>query len=179
MVHFMKLSGLVIVGAALLSGCMVDAAEDIDEGAVTEAEGLIGNPRALSNAFARTCMAVAAASQADGAAVQTAACNGSPSQAWTIQWRTGDLYEIVAQHSGKCLTIDQGSQADGARAIQWRCGGTNNQLFRVDSGSSSSTRFISKSSDKCLDLATRSTAAGIRVIQWRCDNTAKQRWIQW
>ncbi|MEV4054795.1 RICIN domain-containing protein [Amycolatopsis sp. NPDC049688] len=88
------------------------------------------------------CLAVDAASTADGAAVVQQTCtDGAAAQQFTLRKVTyggNDPrdYQLVARHSGKCVDVSGVSTTPGAQVIQWTCKPVNqssplNQTWRL------------------------------------------------
>jgi hypothetical protein len=81
----------------------------------------------LVNQQSGKCLEVAAASTADGAAIQQATCtDGAANQQFTLRRVTYSGndphdYQLVARHSGKCVDVEGASTTVGARLIQWPC----------------------------------------------------------
>ncbi|MET8853874.1 RICIN domain-containing protein [Amycolatopsis sp. NPDC004625] len=88
------------------------------------------------------CLAVDAASTADGAAVVQQTCaDGAANQQFTLRKVTyggNDPrdYQLVARHSGKCVDVSGVSTTAGAAVLQWTCKPVNqssplNQTWRL------------------------------------------------
>ena len=73
------------------------------------------------------CLDVAAASTADGAAVQQWDCNGTGAQLFHVSSVGGGYVKIVNATSNKALDVTDVSTADGALIQQWTYGGGTNQ----------------------------------------------------
>ena len=77
------------------------------------------------NVNSNLCLAVDAASTAQGARMVQLACNAN-AQSQVIAWSGTSL---VIQHNKQCVDIYGGSTANGAQVIQWPCHGGSNQQF--------------------------------------------------
>lgn len=81
------------------------------------------------------CLDVANASVADAAAVVQGRCWNGGNQKWRLKQVGSEgginIYEIIAQHSGKCLDVAHASLAHAASVVQARCWGGANQRFLV------------------------------------------------
>ena len=73
------------------------------------------------------CVDVAAASSANGTAIQLYTCNGTGAQVWQAQGN-GTLRNPQAN---KCLDATGASAADGTRLQIWDCFGGTNQVWRL------------------------------------------------
>ncbi|MEV6301166.1 chitosanase [Actinoplanes sp. NPDC051861] len=142
--------GLVIPGAALVYGLL-------PAGAATAGpiKGLGGK-----------CIDVAAASTANGTAVQLYDCNNSAAQQWTVGNADQTLRAL-----GKCLDVTAASTANGAKIQLYDCNGTGAQKWTFSNGA-----LVNTGSGKCLDVTSASTANGTRLQIWTCASTANQTW---
>ena len=112
------------------------------------------------------CIDVAAASSANGTAVQLWECNGTNAQRWTFG-TDGSLRAL-----GKCLDIADWGTANGAKVQLWDCAsGQSNQTW-VRDGSS----YRNPASGKCLDNPANGSGNGNRIQIWTCYNNDAQRW---
>jgi chitosanase len=143
---------LVIPGAALAYGLLPASAATA--GPIT---GLAGK-----------CVDIAAASSANGAAVQLYDCNGTAAQTWTVGNADNSIKAL-----GKCLDVAAAGTANGAKVQLYDCNGTNAQKWTVSGGA-----LVNTGSGKCLDVTNRSTANGARLQIWSCASGASnQTWI--
>jgi glucosylceramidase len=110
------------------------------------------------------CVDVAAASSANGAAVQLYTCNGTTAQ----QWTAGSDGTVRAL--GKCLDVAAASSADGAKVQLYDCNGTAAQQWTAGAGGSL------RALGKCLDATGPSSADGTRLQIWTCSGGANQSW---
>jgi peptidoglycan/xylan/chitin deacetylase (PgdA/CDA1 family) len=120
------------------------------------------------SASAGTCLT--AASNADGAVVETEPCvaGGSTSQAWTI---SGSSIQIFGN---KCLDVTGGATASGTKMQIWTCtGGDTNQAWTL-----SGNTITWSGHSSCLDLTGGSTAAGNVVQIWTCTGGPNQQWTR-
>ncbi|MFD4754055.1 ricin-type beta-trefoil lectin domain protein [Streptomyces sp. NPDC058426] len=112
------------------------------------------------------CLDVAAASSANGTAVQMYDCNGTSAQ----QWNVGADGTVRAL--GKCLDVASGSTANGAKLQLWDCNGSGAQKWTVTAAKD----LVNPQADKCADVQDKSTANGARVQLWTCTGTSNQKW---
>jgi hypothetical protein len=112
------------------------------------------------------CVDVAAASNANGTAVQLYDCNGSGAQSWT----TGNSDNSI-QALGKCMDVAAASTANGAKIQLYDCNGTNAQKWTV-----SGNTLVNTGSGKCLDATNQSSANGNQLQIWSCTGAANQTW---
>jgi hypothetical protein len=112
------------------------------------------------------CVDVAAASTANGAAVQLYDCNGSSAQ----QWNVGT--DGTIRGLGKCLDAASAGTANGTLTQIWDCNGSGAQQWRV----STSGDIVNVPANKCLDAAGPSSANGTRLQLWTCTGAANQKW---
>jgi mannan endo-1,4-beta-mannosidase len=115
------------------------------------------------------CADVAAASSANGTAVQLYTCdtNGT-AQAWTM---AGDG---TVRALGKCLDVTGGVAADGTKVQIWDCtAGNLNQQWRYNATAQTLTN---PATGRCLDATGQATANGTRLQVWTCNGLSNQRW---
>ncbi|MEW2516563.1 ricin-type beta-trefoil lectin domain protein [Actinacidiphila alni] len=123
-----------------------------------------GNASAI-HGYGGKCVDVAAASSANGAAVQLYDCNGTAAQQWT---RTGSTFRAL----GKCLDVASAGTANGSKVQLWDCNGTGAQAWTTGANNS----LVNTGSGKCLDATGPSSANGTRLQIWDCAGSANQAW---
>ncbi|GGM38680.1 glycosyl hydrolase family 18 protein [Dactylosporangium sucinum] len=116
--------------------------------------------------LAGKCVDVAAASTANGAAIQLYTCNGTNAQNWTVA-TDGTLRAL-----GKCMDVTSAGTANGTKIQLWDCNGTGAQVWQ----SQSDGTLRNPASSKCLDVTDNSSADGARLQIWDCFAGANQRW---
>ncbi|MFC4033379.1 glycoside hydrolase family 19 protein [Streptomyces polygonati] len=116
--------------------------------------------------LAGKCADVAAASNANGTAVQLYDCNGTTAQRWS-NGGDGTLRAL-----GKCLDVVDRSTADGAAVQLWDCSGGANQQWVVTAAHD----IVNPAANKCLDVRDNSSANGSRLQIWTCTGAANQKW---
>ncbi|HYE07553.1 MAG TPA: RICIN domain-containing protein [Planctomycetota bacterium] len=89
---------------------------------------------------------------------------------------SGQLYKLVAKHSGKCLDVSGGSTADGANVHQWSDNGSTAQQWRVDALGDGTWSLTARCSGKALDVWGASSADGADIVQYSTHGGANQRW---
>ncbi|WP_443079269.1 family 16 glycosylhydrolase [Streptomyces sp. NBC_01498] len=111
------------------------------------------------------CLDVAAASSANGTAVQLYDCNNSAAQ----QWSRGpnDSLRVL----GKCLDVKDNSTADGAKLQIWDCNGGGNQRWAV----SGANDVVNIQANKCMDAGGPGVNGTLTQL-WTCAGTANQKW---
>jgi len=112
------------------------------------------------------CVDVAAASSANGTAVQLYDCNGSTAQQWTV----GSDGTIKAL--GKCMDLTAAGTANGTQVQLYDCNGTGAQKWQAGSGRT----LVNPASGRCLDATGPSSANGTRLQIWDCAGSANQQW---
>jgi chitinase len=112
------------------------------------------------------CVDVAAASSANGTAIQLYDCNGSNAQNWTVA-TDGTLRAL-----GKCMDVTAAGTANGSLVQLYDCNGTGAQAWQAQSNGT----LRNPSSGKCLDAQNNSSANGTRLQIWDCFAGANQRW---
>jgi hypothetical protein len=117
--------------------------------------------------LAGKCIDVAAASTANGAAIQLYTCNGTTAQNWTVS-SDGTLRAL-----GKCMDVSAAGTANGTKIQLWDCNGTGAQIWQYNTGNSTLRNPVS---NKCLDVTGNSSADGARLQIWDCFAGANQRW---
>jgi chitinase len=117
--------------------------------------------------IAGKCVDVAAASSANGTAIQLYDCNGSNAQNWTVG-TDGTLRAL-----GKCMDINAAGTANGSLVQLYDCNGTGAQVWQ----SQSNGTLRNPASGRCLDASNNSSANGTRLHIWDCFAGANQRWV--
>ena len=111
------------------------------------------------------CVDVAAASNANGTAVQLYTCNGTNAQQWTSS--SGTLQAL-----GKCMDVTAAGTANGTQVQLYDCNGTAAQQWTHQSNG----ELVNTGSGKCLDATGPSSADGTRLQIWTCADSANQQW---
>lgn len=176
MVHWFKLSGL-IVGASILSACLAGGGAELadEEVALDDTQGLIGEARIIFNDSNNSCMT--RPTTANSAQIELTACTAAGNQQWIARPRANGFFEIVANGTEKCIGIEGSSKLNGAFAIQEACDSTNDQLFRIDTATLTHTRLTNANSGKCLEIE-QSASGSARITQEQCVDNVAQRWTQ-
>ncbi|MET8148000.1 glycosyl hydrolase family 18 protein [Actinoplanes sp. NPDC049668] len=117
--------------------------------------------------IAGKCVDVAAASSANGTAVQLYDCNNTAAQTWTVA-TDGTLRAL-----GKCLDIAAAGTANGSLVQLYDCNGTGAQQWQAQSNGT----LRNPASGRCLDASNNSSANGTRLQIWDCFAGANQRWV--
>jgi chitinase len=112
------------------------------------------------------CVDVAAASSANGTAIQLYDCNGTAAQTWTIST------DSTIRALGKCMDIASGSVANGALVQLWDCNGSGAQVWQPQANGN----LRNPQSGKCLDAKDLGTANGTRLQIWTCAASGNQFW---
>ncbi|MFE2616152.1 glycosyl hydrolase family 18 protein [Micromonospora chalcea] len=112
------------------------------------------------------CVDVAAASTANGTAIQLYGCNGTAAQSWTVAG-DGTLRAL-----GKCLDVTSAGTANGTTIQLWDCNGTGAQVWQAQSNGT----LRNPASGRCLDATGNSSANGTRLQIWDCFGGANQVW---
>ncbi|WP_249998149.1 glycosyl hydrolase family 18 protein [Actinoplanes sp. M2I2] len=112
------------------------------------------------------CVDIAAASSANGTAVQLYDCNGSNAQNWTVG-TDGTIRGL-----GKCLDVAAAGTANGSLVQIYDCNGTGAQQWQAQSNGT----LRNPVSNKCLDASNNSSANGTRLQIWECFAGTNQRW---
>jgi glucosylceramidase len=116
--------------------------------------------------LAGKCVDVAAASSANGTAVQLYDCNGTTAQNWTLA-TDGSIQSL-----GKCMDVTAASTANGAKIQIYDCNGTAAQKWTV-----SGNTLVNSGSGKCLDATDNSSVNGNQLQIWSCvAGAANQQW---
>jgi hypothetical protein len=117
--------------------------------------------------IAGKCVDIAAASSANGTAVQLYDCNGTTAQNWTVG-TDGTIRAL-----GKCLDVAAAGTANGSLVQIYDCNGTNAQKWQAQSNGT----LVNTGSNRCLDASNNSSANGTRLHIWDCFASANQRWV--
>ncbi|WP_435172819.1 ricin-type beta-trefoil lectin domain protein [Actinacidiphila sp. bgisy145] len=128
--------------------------------------GTGGGTTGAITGYGGKCVDVAAASSANGAAVQLYDCNGTNAQQWTVG-SDGTLRAL-----GKCMDVTSAGTADGTQIQLYDCNGTGAQVWQAQSNG----ELVNSASGKCLDATGPSSANGTRLQIWTCYDSANQQW---
>ncbi|MBM9506912.1 ThuA domain-containing protein [Actinacidiphila acididurans] len=112
------------------------------------------------------CVDVAAASTANGTAIQLYDCNGTSAQNWTVG--TDNTLRAL----GKCMDVTAAGTANGTKVQLYDCNGTGSQVWQPGANGS----LVNPQSGKCLDATGPSSANGTRLQIWTCTGAANQSW---
>ncbi|MFC4031940.1 ricin-type beta-trefoil lectin domain protein [Streptomyces polygonati] len=124
-----------------------------------------GGTGPIQSGYAGKCVDVAAASSANGTAVQLYDCNGTTAQSWTVGG-DGTLKAL-----GKCMDVVAAGTANGTKVDLYDCNGTGSQVWQK-----SGSTLVNPQSGKCLDATGPSSANGTRLQIWTCAGAANQQW---
>jgi chitinase len=116
--------------------------------------------------IAGKCVDVAAASSANGAAIQLYTCNGTNAQSWTVS-SDGTIRAL-----GKCMDIAAAGTANGTVVQLYDCNGTGAQQWQAQSNGT----LRNPTSGRCLDATGNSSADGTRLQIWDCFASSNQVW---
>jgi hypothetical protein len=119
----------------------------------------------IHSAYTNKCVDLAAASSANGTAVQLYDCNGTTAQNWTVG------SDNSLQALGKCMDVTSAATANGSKVQLYDCNGSNAQKW-TRSGST----LVNTGSGKCLDATGPSSANGTRLQIWTCAGGTNQQW---
>ncbi|MFJ4850480.1 MULTISPECIES: ricin-type beta-trefoil lectin domain protein [unclassified Streptomyces] len=111
------------------------------------------------------CVDVAAASSANGTAVQMYDCNGTTAQQWTVG-TDGTIRAL-----GKCMDLTAAGTANGTKVQLYDCNGTGAQVWQRGTGDT----LVNPASGKCLDVTDKSTANAARLQIWTCAGGTNQQ----
>ncbi|WP_405017201.1 RICIN domain-containing protein [Kitasatospora sp. NBC_00070] len=124
-------------------------------------------PSGRITGYGGKCVDIAAASSANGTAVQLYDCNGTAAQTWTVA-ADGSLQAL-----GKCLDVTSAGTVNGTKLQLWDCNGTGAQKWQVGGNST----LVNPVSGRCLDATGPSSANGTRLQIWDCFGAANQQWL--
>ena len=116
--------------------------------------------------IAGKCVDVAAASTANGTAIQLWTCNGTNAQRWTVG-TDGTIRAL-----GKCMDVTSAGTANGTKIQLWDCNGTGAQVWQAQANGT----LRNPASGRCLDATGPSSADGTRLQIWDCFASANQIW---
>jgi chitinase len=133
--------------------------------AITGGGGGGGTTTTPIHGYGGKCVDVAAASSANGTAIQLYTCNATNAQAWT---RSGTTLQAL----GKCMDVTSAGTANGTRVQLYDCNGTAAQQWTQGANGS----LINSNSGKCLDATGPSSADGTPLQIWSCVGAANQNW---
>ena len=128
--------------------------------------GGTGSPTGRITGYGGKCVDVAAASSANGTAVQLYDCNGTAAQSWTV------ASDQSLRALGKCMDLTSAGTANGTQVQLYDCNGTGAQKWQAGSGGT----LVNPQSGRCLDAAGPSSANGTRLQIWDCTGGANQKW---
>jgi glucosylceramidase len=130
------------------------------------AQGGGTRPTGAITGIAGKCVDVAAASAANGTAVQLFDCNNSSAQSWTIA-ADGSIQAL-----GKCMDIVSAGTANGTQVQLFDCNGTGAQIWAPTAAHD----LVNPASGRCLDATGPSSANGTRLQIWDCSGGTNQKW---
>ena len=130
------------------------------------------------NANSGKCLDAAAASTANGTAVQQYACNGTGAQQWQLRTAADSGYYVIVNSNGAqpAIDINGPSTAVGAQIHLWSDGGWSSEEWEPVQESNGNYHFVSHYSGLCLDVPSASTADGVQLQQYTCNGTGAQSW---
>jgi len=153
----MRKSTGILTSAALVAGAL---------GAFGLTQTAFGaDPTGAVTGYGGKCVDVAAASTANGAAIQLYDCNGSSAQSWTVG-SDGTLKAL-----GKCMDVTAAGTANGTKIQLYDCNGSAAQKWTASNG-----ELVNSGSGRCLDATGPSSANGTRLQIWDCSAAANQKW---
>ncbi|MFJ6213276.1 ricin-type beta-trefoil lectin domain protein [Streptomyces sp. NPDC092296] len=135
-------------------------------GSTTPGGGGGSAPTGRISGYGGKCVDVAAASTANGTAVQLYDCNGTAAQNWTM------AADGSVQALGKCMDVTSAGTANGTKVQLYDCNGTGSQKWTYTSGHD----LVNPQSGRCLDATGPSSANGTRLQIWDCTGAANQKW---
>ncbi|MFC0533654.1 ricin-type beta-trefoil lectin domain protein [Phytohabitans kaempferiae] len=100
----------------------------------------------------RRCHDVAAASTANGTAIQLYTCNGTNAQRWTVAG-DGTLRAL-----GKCMDVTAAGTANGTLVQLYDCNGTGAQVWQAQG-----LTLRNPQSNRCLDATGNSSARNSKI----------------
>jgi predicted alpha-1,2-mannosidase len=121
---------------------------------------------AVSGASARLCIDVRNSATANGTPVQTAGCNATDSQEWTIA-ADGTIRSL-----GKCLDARNSGATDGTPVDLYTCNGTTAQNWTIQA----SGTITNPHSGNCLTNPGPATTTGTQLQLTTCNTTPAQNW---
>ncbi|MES2730871.1 MAG: RICIN domain-containing protein [Bacteroidota bacterium] len=89
---------------------------------------------------------------------------------------SGQIYRLVARHSGKVLDVSTCNVADGANVQQWSWIGGGCQRWKVEATNNGYYRLTAQHSNKVLEVSAGGTGNGSNVQQWGWTGTNWQQW---
>jgi beta-glucosidase len=113
--------------------------------------------------LAGKCIDIAAASTANGTAVQLYDCNGTNAQDWAVQ-SDGSIRAL-----GKCMDVAAAGTADGTKIQLYDCNGTAAQKWTATGGT-----LVNSGSGKCLTAPGSDNGTPLQIAT--CSGSAGQKW---
>lgn len=159
------------------AGCLgaetagTEAGSDVSSDAVT---AITNGTFTIKAGNSGKCLDIAAASTANGAALQQYDCNGTGAQKFNVTSLGGGYYEITNANSNKSLDVTDVSTAPLAPLQQWDYGGGANQQFRIDPVGDGSFRIIARHSGLSFDVSGGSMDNSARIVQYPAGNGTNQ-----
>jgi chitinase len=124
-----------------------------------------GNTEAITG-MDGMCVEVQGGNTADFTPVQTATCDGTSAQQWTVE-SDGTLQAL-----GKCMGVHHGATTNGTTVDLYHCNNTGGQVWQLLSDGS----LFNPQSGKCLDDTDMSATPGTQLQIWSCTDAANQHW---
>jgi hypothetical protein len=138
---------------------------------------IANGPYRVINKNSSKCVDAAAASTANGTAVQQYTCNGTNAQVWQFVATDSGYYKVLTQAApaqGWDVTGGSTAIADGVKIQLWTYGGGTNQQWLPVSEGNGYFHFVARHSGKCLDVTGVSTADAVQLQQWSCSGGVAQ-----
>lgn len=126
----------------------------------------------IVNASTGQTLSVAGKSQVAGAAIATAADDGSSAQRWHVMPMASGQYNVENLLTHQVIGITNASTADGAGAVQWADNGTNDHLWSFYKASDGN--YVIKNGNSGLYL--QSDASGVITQTARAATSKLQEW---
>lgn len=110
------------------------------------------------------CLAVASASQDNGARVVQSTCNGGGNQRWRVSTPAPGVYRFEAHHSGQTLDVAGASREIGAAIIQFPPDGSQHQQWTLV-GAMGGYQLMSRESGLMITIPFGSFESGAAAVQ--------------
>ena len=168
-------SGGTLRGTPTTPGTVTVTVTATDTAGASESAALIftvnppggaGGPLGPITGLGGLCLEARAGAGINRTAVQTATCNDTNAQQWTVR-SDGTLRAL-----GRCLDVSAGGTGNRTPVQLYDCNGTPAQQWSYRPGGS----LVNPGSHRCLDVPSARTAPGSQLEIYHCNGTGAQLW---
>ncbi len=89
---------------------------------------------------------------------------------------SGQVYRLVARHSGQVLDVNQCSLTNGMKVQQWPWQGGNCQRWKITATDNGFYKLTAQHSGQALEVGSALATNGAKVNQWPSNDCTCQQW---